>query len=233
MTTALPDPNNQPLPEIVEFADNPEPRCPCIVLVDSSGSMNGRKIDSVNHGIKELKQTLLQDELTASRAEIAIVQFNDNAKTVQDFATPRDMNPATIQAGGSTNISGAIHSAITMLEERKRTYRTNGIECYRPIVILITDGEPTSDNPQLLQDISTHIAAQEEGRHLTFFTFAVEGADLKKLSTIAPPNRPPLPLSEAKIEDIFQWLSNSLSAVSHSQPGQRFNLPSMDFLDYG
>ena len=28
-----------------EFADNPEPRCPCLLLLDVSGSMAGGKIE--------------------------------------------------------------------------------------------------------------------------------------------------------------------------------------------
>jgi hypothetical protein len=28
----------------VEFADNPEPRCACLLLLDTSGSMKGAKI---------------------------------------------------------------------------------------------------------------------------------------------------------------------------------------------
>ena len=31
-----------------DFASNPEPRCPCILLLDVSGSMNGRPINELN-----------------------------------------------------------------------------------------------------------------------------------------------------------------------------------------
>jgi hypothetical protein len=32
----------------VDFAENPEPRCPCLLLLDTSASMRGRKIDELN-----------------------------------------------------------------------------------------------------------------------------------------------------------------------------------------
>ena len=217
---------------MVEFAENPEPRCPCIILVDQSTSMKGDRIASVNKGIREFKNSIMEDEVAAARAEIAIITFNHRATTVQDFTAAWDLDPPTISAGGSTNISGAVHHAISELERRKRTYRANGIESYRPIIILITDGEPTSDDPELLANVSNHIAGQEEGKHLTFFTFAVEGADLKKLAQIAPPNRPPMQLREARIEEMFLWLSNSVSAISQSQPGDSIRLPTPGFLDY-
>ncbi|HHJ3527691.1 TPA: hypothetical protein ACQJSE_004482, partial [Escherichia coli] len=31
-----------------DSASNPEPRCPCILLLDVSGSMNGRPINELN-----------------------------------------------------------------------------------------------------------------------------------------------------------------------------------------
>jgi uncharacterized protein with von Willebrand factor type A (vWA) domain len=39
----------------VEFADNPEPRVPTILLVDTSGSMSGKKIEALNHALEQLK----------------------------------------------------------------------------------------------------------------------------------------------------------------------------------
>ena len=34
-----------------EFAENPEPRCPCLLLLDTSGSMRGNPIKELNEGI--------------------------------------------------------------------------------------------------------------------------------------------------------------------------------------
>ena len=38
------------LEESVEFAENPEPRCPCVLLLDTSGSMPGEKLAALNEG---------------------------------------------------------------------------------------------------------------------------------------------------------------------------------------
>ncbi|OKT80193.1 hypothetical protein ACN75_30035 [Escherichia coli] len=42
-----------------DFASNPEPRCPCILLLDVSGSMSGRPINELNAGCKRLARTVL------------------------------------------------------------------------------------------------------------------------------------------------------------------------------
>ena len=36
---------------IDSFADNPEPRCPCVLLLDVSGSMQGQPISELNQGL--------------------------------------------------------------------------------------------------------------------------------------------------------------------------------------
>lgn len=52
-----------------DFASNPEPRCPCILLLDVSGSMNGRPINELNAGLVTFRDELLADPLALKRVE--------------------------------------------------------------------------------------------------------------------------------------------------------------------
>src|SRR5438445_13760587 len=72
----------------IEFAENAEPRCPCILILDVSGSMAGEPIHALNQGIEQFKNELMQDSLAVKRVELAVVAFNDVVKVVQDFVTP-------------------------------------------------------------------------------------------------------------------------------------------------
>lgn len=58
-----------------DFASNPEPRCPCILLLDVSGSMNGRPINELNAGLVTFRDELLADSLALKRVELGIVTF--------------------------------------------------------------------------------------------------------------------------------------------------------------
>ena len=58
-----------------DFASNPEPRCPCILLLDVSGSMNGRPINELNAGLVTFRDELLADPLALKRVELGIVTF--------------------------------------------------------------------------------------------------------------------------------------------------------------
>ncbi len=58
-----------------EFIDNPEQRCPCLLLLDTSGSMSGQPISELNQGLLAFRDDLSQDALAAKRVEIALITF--------------------------------------------------------------------------------------------------------------------------------------------------------------
>jgi uncharacterized protein with von Willebrand factor type A (vWA) domain len=37
-----------------DLKSNPQPRCPCVLILDVSGSMGGRPINELNEGLKAL-----------------------------------------------------------------------------------------------------------------------------------------------------------------------------------
>lgn len=56
-----------------EFAENSEPRCPCLLLLDTSGSMVGRPIDELNAGLQTFREELNADALAAKRVEVGLI----------------------------------------------------------------------------------------------------------------------------------------------------------------
>ena len=53
---------------------------------------------------------------------------------------------------------------------------------------------------------------------------------LGELSKLAPPNRPPVELKNMEqLEGSIEWLSNSMAAISRSQPDDTINLPAPDY----
>jgi uncharacterized protein YegL len=125
------------LEEAVEFAENPEPRCPCVLLLDTSSSMRGAPITALNEGLRAFRDDLMQDSLALRRVEVAVVTFDSDIQLVQDFVTVDRFDPPTLTAQGYTHMGAAIHQALDMVQGRKEQYRANGVAYYRPWVFMI------------------------------------------------------------------------------------------------
>lgn len=200
-----------------EFAENPEPRCPCILLLDTSGSMRGEPIAQLNDGLVAFKDELAADALAQKRVEVALITFGP-VQVHCDFQTADQFQPPRLETTGDTPMGAAIQQALTLLEQRKQTYKSNGISYYRPWIFLITDGAPTDP----WKDAAKKVRAGEEAKALSFFAVGVEGAHFETLDQIAV--RKPLRLKELRFRDLFIWLSNSLSAVSRSNVDDQVQL---------
>ena len=55
-----------------EFVENPENRCPVILILDTSGSMAGKPIEELNRGVAALKEDILKDSKAYLSVELAI-----------------------------------------------------------------------------------------------------------------------------------------------------------------
>jgi uncharacterized protein YegL len=207
-----------------ELAENPEPRCPCLLLLDTSASMSGSPISELNEALRVFRNELIADSMTAKRVEVAIVTFGP-VELISDFVAANRFEPPNLQAKGDTPLGKAVAVGVELLKERKQILRENGIDLYRPWIFLITDGEPTDDWRAAHQ----LILQGEEHKSFLFFALAVNNARLDILKQISV--REPLRLKGIQFRPLFRWLSDSLKAVSYSNPGDRVGLP--DYKPYG
>lgn len=204
--------------DTIVFAENPEPRCACLLVLDVSGSMEGERIEALNQGLQVFQDALQKDELASKRLEVGIVTFGGMVQTIQDFVTADQFQAPRLGVCGDTPMGAAVQQALDMLEARKKAYNDNGIAYYRPWLFLITDGAPT--------DTWVHAARRayqaDQNKRVAFFTVGVTGADLSVLAQFSP--RTPNQLKGVHFQEMFVWLSRSTQAVAHSVPGDQVAL---------
>lgn len=206
----------------LELATNPDPRCACLLLLDTSGSMAGPALDALNAGLRTFESDLQEDGLARQRVEIAIVTFGDRVTTVQEFISAREFTAPHLSAMGGTPMGEAIADGIQMVKNRKQTYKENGVPYYQPWVFMITDGAPTDEWKHAAEMVRRESAAKS----LTFFAVAVNNADTQTLKAITDRV---IKLDGINFRELFLWLSASQKRVSGSKPGEQMALPATSF----
>jgi uncharacterized protein YegL len=205
--------------EEIEFADNPEPRCPVVLALDVSGSMAGAPIAELNAGLQELEIALKADRLASLRVELAMVTFGGTVKKV-DFVTADAFQAPTLTAHLCTPMGAAVNKSLDLLRDRKETYKRNGLDYFRPWLFLITDGAPTDS----WESAADRARQEEEMKGVSVYAIGVQDADMNILARFSSV-RPPMTLRGLAFRELFQWLSKSLGVVAQSQPGQQASLP--------
>lgn len=95
-----------------EFVENPENRCPVILLLDTSGSMSGQPIQELNRGLAIFKEDVLKDSQASLSLEVAMITLGPIVKLMQDFVTIDQFIPPILEVDGVTPMSGAIEYAL-------------------------------------------------------------------------------------------------------------------------
>lgn len=214
---------NGDLVRMEDLVNNPTARVPVCLCLDVSGSMSGEKISELNQGINLFYNAIKDDEVALYSAEISIVTFGTTASCVRDFSSLElQPNAPHLIAWGPTPMGEAVNLAIDLLEKRKNEYKEKGVDYYQPWLVLMTDGEPT-DNDNIPEAVSK-VVNLVNNKKLTVFPIGIgRDANMTTLASFSP-NRAPLRLQGLKFKEFFAWLSQSVSRVSQSTPGETIKL---------
>jgi len=192
----------------------------CVLLLDTSGSMVGQPIENLNSALQAFKEKVAMDELASRRVDIAIVEFNNDARVLQDFTPVAQMEPVTLRANGMTYMGAGINMAIDMVKERNQFYNSVGTPVFRPWIFMITDGSPTDDIEKAAQRVREEESKGTHGK-LKFFALGVGEYDRGTLFKLT--NRV-MELTDTDFNGIFNWMSESMVAISVSRVGEDVRL---------
>lgn len=225
----------------VELPNPQNERLPCLLLLDTSDSMNDprfqpKNIDKLNQGLLEFKSALEGLEPYIRNAvDIAIITFGPDVKTIQDFESFSTFNPPVLSASGITPMKAAIEKGFEMIKQRKAYYRDNELLYKRPWIFLISDGLPTDmeEGDTNWTNLNQRIVDDEKGKHYAFFAFGVTEDSTRALQSLTSGSQMPAAyIIGANYKDFFLWLSATVEAGVKAPTGEKLILAPSDKFQY-
>jgi uncharacterized protein YegL len=212
----------------VTLVDNSEQRTPLVLVLDSSGSMDGDPIAQLNKGLQLLEQELKDDAIAAKRVRVLVIRLGgyDEASVVADWQDAMDFTPPTLEANGTTPAGQAVDLALTCIEDEKQRFKQAGVAYTRPWLFLMSDGAPTDQ----WEDAAQRCRNAEAANKVAVFPIAVgQGAAAETLAQFSNKGMASVKrLDGLRFKELFLWLSASMKVVSQSTPGGTVQLPATD-----
>jgi Ca-activated chloride channel family protein len=147
-----------------------------IVVLDTSGSMEGEKIEQAKGALRSILDRLNTGD------RFTIVEFSTGVRTFSNELLSPDQAPAALdwvqnlQATGGTDINGGLQTALSLVDAGRPTY-----------ILFLTDGQPTEGEVNIPAILGNVTVNAPDGIRL--FSFGVgDDVDTVLLDTIAQQN---------------------------------------------
>ncbi|MDX8337031.1 vWA domain-containing protein [Candidatus Cetobacterium colombiensis] len=208
--------------EVEKEAENPMARIPVVIIADTSSSMNGEKINTLNSEIENFYKEInnnSKNEILKYSLDLAVLGFKFDTQAretyptvVNKFSVMESQKTPTFNAFGHTPLGSTVNTAIDMLEKRKEMYKLGGIQYYQPMLVIISDGDPTDS----IESAAKRAIELSLKRKLSVYPVIIgDDGNLDNLQRFTP-NKISKRIRTEDLPQVFKWLVSSAKKVSES-----------------
>lgn len=189
-------------------------KVPICLLLDVSGSMSDRdgstktKIEEVHDNLITFLDYVRSDTRASKICDLCIISFGESIKVISDYNSIDTISNPSFNAYGGTPLGGAIDKASELLDNRRQYYKDNDIEHFKPIVLLMSDGEPTDNYKNSAKKFSDRVSKKE----LKIFPVGIGSSfNCSVLEEFSPILKPKQICTTEEFAKLFELLSSSSS----------------------
>lgn len=212
----------------IEIGNNAQ-RLPLVLCLDTSHSMRGTPIESLNEALRSWTRDLRDDVSLSASVEIAVITFGGQGVNawqgpyplppqarVSPFVSAGAFQPPQLMASGVTLMTEAVELAMQIVMARKQELRLSGLQHFRPQICLVTDGIPTDQHGHPTDSwrrLVPVLSREQEERRFRLYAIGVGGVTshgAQVLEALAPKFN--ARLEGFPFRDLLQMMSASASA---------------------
>ncbi len=188
-------------------------RLPVYLLLDCSGSMYGDPIKAVKKGVNTFIKEVKSDSITKDTVYVGVITFGKTVEFITEGLVHIDkFYPPELEADGSTPLGRALEILQTSIDrDVKPSVKGKERGDWKPLVFILTDGEPTDDWQTPRQEILN----RQNRKVVNVITVGCgPGINETKLKAIAIGHAFRMDNSEESFRQFFQWVSQSVKSAS-------------------
>ena len=186
--------------------------------------MAGDKLEGVKQGIRTLHATLMGNPAALETAYLSVITFDESANQLAPLVELAQFQPPNLEARGGTSFGAGLRLLMDCMEKEvhKNTKEVKGD--WKPLVFILTDGQPTDSWQQAAQELKSKKPAN-------IIAVGCGDADTNVLKAVTETVMMMQDTTQDSFAKFFKWVTASVGQTSQKAgtntgvPGGGVTLP--------